>query len=110
MGSESNNLSVLGPKRLKIGIHHLDSIIKKFCVKHFQILILDRFGEFFCKKKPKNGQKTRFWAKTLAQGKNFKFFYTKFLDILVTNVHFKFQVKSLRNGEVIRSERSKSKF
>ena len=90
MGSESNNLPVLGPKRLKIGIYHLDSIIKKFSVKHFQILILDRFGGIFCKKKPKNGQKMGFWAKTLAQNKNFKIFYTKFLDILVTSVHFKF--------------------
>ena len=90
MGSESNNLPVLGPKRLKIGIYHLDSIIKKFSVKHFQILILDRFGGIFCKKEPRNGQKMGFWAKTLAQNKNFKIFYTKFLDILVTSVHFKF--------------------
>ena len=90
MGSESNNLPVLGPKRLKIGIYHLDSIIKKFSVKHFQILILDRFGGIFCKKEPKKGQKMGFWAKTLAQNKNFKIFYTKFLDILVTSVHFKF--------------------
>ena len=90
MGSESNNLPVLGPKRLKIDIYDLDSIIKKFSVKHFQILILDRFGGIFCKKEPKNGQKRGFWAKTLAQNKNFKFFYTKFLDILVTSVHFKF--------------------
>ena len=90
MGSESNNLPVLGPKRLKIGIYHLDSIIKKFSVKHFQILILDRFGGIFCTKEPKNGQKMGFWAKTLAQNKNFKIFYTKFLDILVTSVHFKF--------------------
>ena len=90
MGSESNNLPVLGPKRLKIGIYHLDSIIKKFSVKHFQILILDIFGGIFCKKEPKNGQKMGFWAKTLAQNNNFKIFYTKFLDILVTSVHFKF--------------------
>ena len=102
MGSESNNIPVLGPKKLKIGIYHLDSIIKKLCVKHFQILILDRFGGSFCKKKPKIGQKMGFWAKTQPQNKNFKIFYTKFLDILVTSVHSKFQVDSSRNDDDIK--------
>ena len=47
MGSESNNIPVLGPKKVKIGIYHLDSIIKKFCVKHFQILISEKFRGIF---------------------------------------------------------------